>query len=386
MIRTRAEWVGALLLLLIVIAVPSRTDALEIRRGGAISVPAGETIDDTIAMFGESVAIDGRVTGDAIAFARSVIVRGDVDGDLIAFAETVTIEGEVMRNVFGFGASVTLSGAQVGRNLYGFGREVSAGTGSEIRGNASMFAASTFVRGNVGVDLTSFGQNVEVSGEITRNVEAHADTVTILDPARIGGNVTAHIGAEANLETASGATIGGTVDARVDRDAAERRNQYLTASFYVRQAIRLGAAFLAGLIAFWLFPSLVGNVTLGSSEQAVKSVVAGLFTLIGLPIASVIACVTIIGIPLGIIGLLAWVVGIYFAKIVLALVVGRALFGAAARSGPAPHHAAMLLAGLVVIVIAINLPYVGGVLNFVLTVVGLGLIASHVLARVQRVA
>ena len=376
-LKNRSGTATLLSVLLLIVVMPSLSHAIEIRRSEALTtVAAGETIDDTVVLFGESIAIDGTVRGDVVAFARSVIVRGDVGGDLLAFAEVVTIEGRVTGNAFGFGRSVVLSRGQVGRNLYGFGRDVSVGSGTEVSGNAAMFGNSTAVRGRVGIDLWSFSSDLAVSGEVARNVEAYARRVTVLAPARIGGNLTTHLGDEDNLQTAPGATIVGAIDTQVV-ERPEERNRYLATSFYVRQAVRLGAAFVAGLILLWLFPAL-RTATLVSGADALKAAGFGLIAVIGLPIFAVIACITIIGIPLGVISVIAWILGLYFAKIVLAVFIGRILFASPAGL---PHHAAMLIAGLVVILIAINLPYVGFLMNFVLTIVGLGMILTHFIGR-----
>ena len=96
---------------------------------------------------------------------------------------------------------------------------------------------------------------------------------------------------------------------------------------------------------------------------------------------SVIVCFTIIGIPLGVTGILLWILGLYFAKIVVALLIGRRLF--AGQTGQVPHHAALLVAGLVLILIAMNIPYVGGLVNFLLTILGLGLLVSRPIDRYQ---
>jgi len=44
----------------------------------------------------------------------------------------------------------------------------------------------------------------------------------------------------------------------------------------------------------------------------------------------------------------------------------------------------MLLAGLVAVLVAINTPSVGGLLNFVLTILGLGILAEQVLRHFSR--
>ena len=48
-----------------------------------------------------------------------------------------------------------------------------------------------------------------------------------------------------------------------------------------------------------------------------------------------------------------------------------------------PHYAMTLLVGLVIVVVAINLPWIGGFTNLVLTLVGFGVIVSLIFARLS---
>ena len=83
-------------------------------------------------------------------------------------------------------------------------------------------------------------------------------------------------------------------------------------------------------------------------------------------------------------GVVAFVLGalaLYFAKTIVAQIIGRRLF-----RGPAgePHYAATLLAGLAIVTIAVNIPFIGPILNLVATLIGLGLIVTVIYARFSR--
>jgi hypothetical protein len=107
----------------------------------------------------------------------------------------------------------------------------------------------------------------------------------------------------------------------------------------------------------------------------------GLAAAVTLPVAAILLCVTIVGIPLGILTFVLGAIGLFLAKIVISQIIGRAAFRA--PQGP-PHYAATLITGLVIVIVAINLPFIGGIANFVLTLVGFGVIVSLLLARINR--
>jgi cytoskeletal protein CcmA (bactofilin family) len=345
-------------------------------------VAAGETIDDSLLAVGETVSIDGDVNGDLLAFARLVTIRGNVSGDVISAGETVEIQGKVGGSVFGAGRAVTLTQTRVGRNFYGAGSDVAVGTGSEIVGNATVAGATVSVDGKVGVDVTSAARDFVLRGEVTRNVVATGQTVTLLAPATVGGDLTARVGELDKVQIASGATVRGNVDKQILEAMRERAegSKYLRPSFYVWQVVRLGAAFLSGLVLLWLFPGLQ-TASLADAGAAVKAGVFGLVAAIALPVIALIACITVVGLPLGIIGAIVWLLGLYFAKTVVAQLIGRTLFRSAHG---VPHYAATLLAGLVIVIIAINLPWIGWLFGLVLTLLGLGMLVNYVSERSGR--
>src|SRR5262249_48444756 len=141
-------------------------------------------------------------------------------------------------------------------------------------------------------------------------------------------------------------------------------------SFYVWQTIWLTAAFLAGLLLFWIVPAL-SRLRPATVRDLLASAGVGLLALVGLPVVALIAAVTLIGLPLGLIALACWLIAMYFAKIVVAGFLGRSLLE---KNDTHASTALVLLAGLVPIFIAINLPYVGGLVNFLLIVLGLGML------------
>jgi len=197
--------------------------------------------------------------------------------------------------------------------------------------------------------------------------------------ARVGGNVTGHVDSAGDLKVADGAVIGGTKSEQiVERE--QRRNHYETFGYYFSQVIRLAGAFLTGLALLWLFPAL-RTASLPDPIAVLRSFGIGLAAAVTAPVAALIVCVTIVGIPLGVLTFMLGAVGLYFSKAVIAQIIGRAVL----RNRPTPpHFAATLFIGLVIVIVAINLPWIGGFANLILTLVGFGVIVSLIFARLNR--
>lgn len=381
--RQRAGTATLLSALALAVVVPTIGSALEIRHNedGLVSVAAGETINDTLIAAGETVSIDGDVAGDLLAFGRNIVVRGNVGGNLVTAGETLTIQGTVGGSVIGAGRAVSFSGTRVARDVYGFGRDVDIENGSTIGGNAVAFGQRIGLDGSVGIDFKGFGENVTIAGTVNGDVEAFANRATLLSSARVGGTVTSHTDEPDDLQIGAGAVIGGGVERQaVERE--QRRNEYRTVGFYVGKVVGLGAAFVTGLLLFWLFPAL-RTLTLPDTNAALRSAGIGLAAAVTLPAAALLVSLTIVGLPIGIVAFVLGALALYFAKTIVAQIIGRRLF-----RGPAgePHYAATLLAGLAIVTIAINIPFIGPILNLVATLIGLGLIVTVLYARFSRAA
>jgi len=155
-------------------------------------------------------------------------------------------------------------------------------------------------------------------------------------------------------------------------EAFADRSRYATVEFYLWQVARLIGAFLVGLAFLWFVPGY-RSVSIGAGVDALKTAGVGFLIMVSVPIMAVLVAFTLVGLPLSFIAIAAWLLSLYLAKIVVGAVVGRMLLS---QSGSLPWT---LLAGLAIIIVAVNLPFIGGIINLVLTIVGLGLLVQYLI-------
>jgi anti-sigma factor RsiW/cytoskeletal protein CcmA (bactofilin family) len=344
------------------------TYAFDVRRGEKpVSVPAGETIDDTLVVTGNSsVDIEGTINGDLIALAGDVRVKGTVKGNLVSFAERTEIDGNVEGSVVGTGGLVIVRG-KVGRNLYGAAGSVTIEPESRILGNVSMLVGEASLDGAVEKDF-----NVRTARSIgwspfSRDVFSRGGKIQVLRHAKVGRNLLMKVATEedAIIDPAARTSIGGKTEVELTPPPP---NRYATVSFYVWQTIWLAAAFIAGFLLLLAVPAF-SRFSLDTGGALLSATAIGFVSAFVPPIAGVMAALTLIGLPLGL-GLIGlWVLALYLSKIVIAVFLGRALFPS---SRGRFEFALPLLGGLAVVFAAINLPYVGGVINFLLVILGMG--------------
>ena len=370
--RTAAS--SAFAVLLAIGLFSSHSYALDIRKGAAASIPAGETVDDTLIATADdmrkNIDIAGTVTGDLLVGGDLVTISGTVEGNVIAFGRRVEISGEVKGSLVTAGQTVIVSG-RVGRNLVGAGSNITLGKSSDIGSNAATFGGEVVVEGKTNRDFRFFGGVLDMRGDVVRNLIFRGGQASLSGSTHVGGDLFAYIDKEENLQVAPGAVIEGKRNiAPVPRPPG--RNRYLTVSFYVWQIVWTLAAFIAGLILFRLVPALAPR-SIASGKEWLISGGLGFLALVSIPIAAIIVGITVIGLPVALLSLVLWCAGLYFSRIIVAEFVGRSLMQ---RSGAVP-----LLAGLVVVAIAMNLPWIGGLISFLVRLLGLGAIVLTLYRR-----
>jgi cytoskeletal protein CcmA (bactofilin family)/predicted anti-sigma-YlaC factor YlaD len=374
--QTMAMGLLAALGLAFFLASAAPASAIEKRHGTVITVPAGQTVDDSLLITGQSVSIDGTVNGNVYMWCHRAVIRGNIKGDLFTGNQSLEIDGTVEGNVYTYSQNVVVRG-HVTRGLHAFAANIEVDKDGQVGNDTEAFSGDVRLDGTVGRDLDVKVGTLEIGGHVGRNVRVRAgDSITILAPARIDGNLDASVKNTDHVHVEPGAAVAGKRHVQLTEKEPSRYSQR---RFYVWQAVRLGAALLTGFVLFLLFPTLFA----GRIESALGALTAagiGLVLLIVPPIAAILAGITLVGLPLGLIALMTWIAGLYLAKVFVAVAIGQMLVppGADSKRQNASFAIALLL-GLAIVFVAINLPYVGWLTKFLVLIMGLDLLGRQVL-------
>jgi uncharacterized membrane protein len=136
---------------------------------------------------------------------------------------------------------------------------------------------------------------------------------------------------------------------------------------------------------FWLVPGMK-RAPLADLRGLLTSGGIGFVVVVATPVAAIILAITVVGLPVALVSFLFWLLALYLAKIV----VGRFIGGWLLKNGNDSFgaDASALIIGLLIVIIAVNLPFIGGILNFLLTLIGLGalLVTAFRMFREKRAA
>ena len=334
-----------ILVLILALALPSL--AVELRHGRqTIVIPKGQVIADDLVVTGTALQMDGTVNGDLVVAANSVRIHGPVMGDLIVAGGRVSIDQPVTGSVYVAGGTVDMN-ASVGRNVLVTGGTVNIDSGTDIAR-----------------DLVVSGGRVTLAGAVGRNLRARARWLTLTSSAVIHGDLLAMTN---RPDIMPGAIISGRQQIGAPR---WRHGGHLMVLWWFVSHIYMGLAlFIVGAIFLALAPRLTSETVGVVRTHPWASLLTGFIFLVVIPAAAIIAAMLLLGIPLALI--MAGIYGtlLFLSPIFVAMLVGQRLLR---RPLDAGGSYAGLFLGIVLLILLRLIPVLGGLVLFIITLLGLG--------------
>ena len=150
------------------------------------------------------------------------------------------------------------------------------------------------------------------------------DTLTINSGSEVDGPIRFEGNNEA--EVAAGAKLASPVEFH----KMEHKPKYMEGHYYVWRVIWTAAfMYYSGVVLFLLMPNFSQETIAAAAERFGASIGLGVLIFFGVPIAAVIACITVVGMPLGILAVGFWLLMLCSAEIVVGTVVGTWILGKA---------------------------------------------------------
>lgn len=218
------------------------------------------------------------------------------------------------------------------------------------------------VAGHVTGDVVSLAGPIRISGRVDGTVTAAAERVTLAPGARIGGDL--QYGDKKPI-VAGGATVGGEVRNENWSDVGNAASVIGALTLWLAFTV---SALVLGLILLLLAPRAADAAYNAARERLGPAIGWGAALFFGLPIAAIVALVTLVGIPLGVAVLLALLPLGAIGYVTSAFLLGRLVL-----SNP-PNRYVAFLAGLGMLRLAALVPILGGLVWFAATAFGLGVL------------
>jgi cytoskeletal protein CcmA (bactofilin family) len=291
------------------------------RAGANVTVAVDEILAEDLTVAGANVKIAGELKQGLNAFGANLDISGSVDGELNAF-----------------GANIVLSGK--------FRKKVNAGAA-----------------------------NIVIDGIFEDSLEVGAAKITIKPTAVIKGDLNY---ASAILDRQEGSQVLGQVAQKQKKmrpgERKERRSKSRKVAIGVKIIIwclSLAALIIVGLIINTFFPEQTEDTVAFISESPWKNIGVGFVFLVAVPVAIMIAFITIIGIPAGIIAGFIYGLILYVSRIYIGVWMGRKIIGFFKKSQMTTFFWPFVV-GIVTIAVIGLIPFVGWIFKLFCLLISLG--------------
>lgn len=340
---------------------------------GTVRVDEGETVEDTVFLGGNTAIMAGVIDGDLFAGAEQVEITGTVHGNVYAAGESVRVSGTVDGNVHAAGENVEVS-TKVGGSGFIAGQRVTVTENGDLARGAFMAGETVQSRGEVGRDLFFAADEMTLDGTVERNVRGYGTQVAVGATTSIGGDLHVTVPDDDAVEIREGARIVGDTVVNIDEEHDHR--PFMTGGFYLGVIAKALAMLLIGWLLVTIFPRLRPTAP-ESSGEVLKDMGVGFLALVAIPAAMILFLITIIGIPVAIVLGMIYGLLIFLSTLVVADFAGQRLpFGDDTGTGAALRTCVALL----IILFITAIPFVGGGLNFLITIFGMGVLLMHLRA------
>ena len=301
---------------------------------------------------GSVVIAEGETVDGVETVAATIVVRGTVEGDVSGAAGSIRIAetGRVGGNVQAAAGTVVVEGTVGGDAEVGAGSFELTESG-RIDGSLDVGAGSITVDGAVGGDVRAgadsvvLGPNAAVDGEFRYD----AETFTRSPDASVAGGVVE----DPSLGDGGGSGIAGGGD-------------FLPS--WVGTVYGAVANLVLGSVLLFAFPRFSRGVGDRVGTDPLVSGGVGLLALVVAPVALLLLAITIVGIPLALVGFVAYGVAIWVGSVYGQYALGSLILG---RLG-SPSRWLALLVGVVAVALIGLVPWVGGIAELLVLLLGLG--------------
>lgn len=304
------------------------------------------TINNDIFMAGQSISNNGTVNGDIFAAGQDIMVGGAVSGSVRAAGQSISLRGNILRNVLVFGNTITLEKDSV------------------VEGTVNANGNIISINGTIKKGLKAAGASVLIDGTITGDVSIDSPSITITPGSKIDGNL---FYKSATEQVIPADVVTGKVDKKIVVEPVKPiKDTKKTLAHNVKSEILwLLGSFLLGVVLIKLFRKFVTNSASSIKTSWGKYLGIGILSLITPPIAFIMLLVTIIGIPIGLAGIIIYALMLYIAKIPVSIFIGELILKNRSIY-------IKLLLGLIILSVLYLIPWVGCLVCFAVTLLGLG--------------
>jgi hypothetical protein len=314
----------------------------------------------------EDGSIKNTSSGNAFGAGNNIRIDQDVQGDLVLAGSSLEINGKVMDDFIGAGGEVIVNGNVSGNVIVAGG---SVKVNGDVGGDVAAFGGQIFLSKDSVVqgDVLLGGGEVTLNGIVNGNGDISATTLRTGNDFKLKGNL--QLQAE-NYPSNLKDNVGGSLNVTQTNQTANQYEGIARGFGVVGFIVGLLAAIALGLVLIYLFPWFVSELSGFVRESPLKSILIGFLAVIFVPIFAIVLLITFFGWSLSALIILVLLLAMLIATVPVKLLAGEMIYNRLFKkeAGKMVYY----LIGAIIFAIAYEIPLVGGLIQFVALLLGLG--------------
>ena len=316
-------------------------------------------------------------SGDQYLIGDSVVVDSVIDGNLYVIGNDVTVKSQVIGNVFVMANKVTIDNqGYITGSLYALGNDV------EITGvvyDVYTSANNTTISGYVYRDVRSVSNNFSIYGTIGRDAYITANNIAF---SKENDNESSNGAIMGNLDYTANSELNlpeNTVNGKVTF------NQYKESTTSPIYYVILACSSIIFVLAIWglfkwLSPKFIDNCDKLVTAKTLKTVGFGLLGLIVLPIIAVLLLIAGITASVGLLLLFTYFILVFISHAVSIIAINN-IIAKKLKFETTLKTFLLLIATSLVVLLVTFIPIVGGLINLVITILGMGIVLVSLISK-----
>lgn len=352
----------------------SQEKAVETTQGNETTSETTQSTDNSmkksdVYLTGDDVKVDYIVDGNLFILANTVTISSQIGGDAFICAKTINVEkeGYIYSNLFAAANEVNISG--VVYDLY-------------------TTANTLNINGYVYRDIRTSSDTLNFSGVIGRNAYVYSKNIEISSNSDGQSSVTnkATIYGDLNYSSSSEASIPeGTVTGSVNYSPITTSTKSKSISSYILALGRFIVTVLViWLLYLWLAPKFLENTGALLSKKLLPVIGSGILTPIIFVIAFVLLLILGLTSNIAIIGTMLFAVLLMISNSTFVIAINNLVCKKFNISKNTTTFGVLIITSAVIWLLEL-IPVVGSILNFVIMIIGLGILVTAIIPEKEKI-
>ncbi len=320
------------------------------------------------------VAMDNmkNIRDDVYLLDSDVTLKDNVDGNVYIMAKDVEITSEeISGNVFICAEEINIRNTYINGSLFLVGEKI----------NVTAFASDAYIAGNkvtlgeetrILRDLRVAADKLEINGVISRNVFASADDIKMNNNTIVEGNFNYSSKNEINISE----NVRGEINFEELKEN-DKTNSNNVIDYIKGILTSIASSALIILFIIFVLPKFNQNI---SEAKLLESFGLGIGFLVVVPIITILLFMTIIGVMPAFLLIAIYIAMLAIGYTISAISIAGKIYKKINQEGNSKLYIFLFT---IITLIALNLissiPVIGGIVSFVLTMIGDGIIISNII-------